>query len=682
MSTIDNNIISSIGAGSGIDTKALVKQLTEIEGAAKQNRIDSSREQTEAQISDFGLLKSALYTFQSSLKALADPEGLFSKTAAFTDTDTIVPEKLGTDVETGTYSLRVLDTAQAQSVSSAMSFAELTDTVGQGELTFRLGSWDEAAGSFTANAGEDSHTIVIDESNNTLTGLRDAINKADFGVQASIVNDGTGYKLLMTAPSGASNELEVQVAEAEGSVGLSRFAFSEGNQQLNATQEGKDAQIEINGLLVTRSTNEIDDVVEGFSFSLVKPDPDQTVTVTITDDKAYAEQKIREFVAAYNQFLEDVKPAFETGLKKKETEEGEEEVPEKGSLATDSLAKSVISQMRTMISNAVPGLPGEGFTALTHLGIRTERDGTLSIEEKYLRSAIDEHYDLVQELFTAGSSSSTSGITISSSHASTVSGSFDVVITQPPEKGQLATSASGVSLDTTGKDYSFDITVDGVTASTISLPSDKTYSSKGAMAEDLQSLINADSALKGVRASVVVAYDAGSDAFTFTSNQYGSASTVAFANASADFNADFGIDAAVATAGKDVQGTVDGVEALGIGNGLLPPGGSRAYGLTFSVTGEATSGTVNYTRGFAGEMSGMIDRFQKSDGIIGARTATLEDRLETLDTDQKRHDSRMSAFHDRMLQQFIAMENILNGLNSSGGYLENLIDTLPFTAKK
>lgn len=670
---IDNNIFTALGAGSGIDTQSLVKQLTEIEGAAKQQRIDTTREKTEAKISDFGLLKSALSTLQSSLKSLSDPEGLFSKSASFTESDAIVPEKLGTDVSPGTYTLEVLETAKAQSLSSA-SFTDPSDAVGKGTLTFRFGDWADDLSGFTVDPDKEGHTITIDDSNNSLKGLRDAINKADFGVQASIVNDGTGYKLLLTSPSGASNELEIQVSESGGTptntdnTGLSRFAFDTTAQQLAQSQAGRDSELKINGLTVTRSTNLIDDVVDGFSFNVVKPAPGEVVTVTITDDKAYAEEQIRGFVDAYNTFFDEVKPLFSF----------DEEKDAAGSLATDSLAKSVLSQLRTQISNTVPGLAEGGFTALTNVGIRTERDGSLSIDEDDFRAAMDDNYDLVQELFAPNTSSSAVDIEVNGYQARTKPGSYDVNITQSPAKGLFTAGAATVPLDTTGKTYSFDIKVNGVSSANIALPADKVYSSMDEMADELQSLINADTNLKGSRASVVVKWD--TDHFVFTSSQYGSSSKVSFANTSADFDTDFGVSTGTTSIGKDVKGTIDGVEGFGSGNVLLPDLNSDASGLSLIIGENATSATVNYSRGFASEMSTMIDTFQKSDGVLTTRTDTLKDRLESLDDDQERHDRRMTAFQERMMQQFIAMESILNGLNSSGGFLENLVDTLPFTS--
>ena len=226
---IDNNIIQSLGAGSGIDSKSLTEQLVEIERAAPQERIDKKKELYEAQISDYGSLKSAISTLQTAVQALTDEEGLYSKSASFTDSDALVPTTLDTDAQTGTYAFVVSSLAQSQSLSST-EFTDPTDAVGEGSLTISFGDWDAGLTSFEQNTNKEQLSITIDSTNNTLNGLRDAINDADAGVQASIVNNGTGFVLLLTAESGEDNELFITAAEdsADGdpAAGLSRFDFN------------------------------------------------------------------------------------------------------------------------------------------------------------------------------------------------------------------------------------------------------------------------------------------------------------------------------------------------------------------------------------------------------------------------------------------------------------------------
>lgn len=679
---IENNIIQSLGAGSGIDTRNLVTQLTEIEGSATQSRIDTAREKAELQISDFGLIKSALADLQTAADALVDPEGLFSKSASFTDSDALVPTDLDTDVLTGSYAFEVTSLAQSQSLSSALFNSE-TDAVGEGTLTFNFGAWDGGLSSFAADASQGVQTITIDSSNNTLQGLRDAINDQDFGVQASIVQDGSGYRFLITASSGESSQLEITVSESETTpsnnddAGLSRFAFNTGGSQLTQNQAGTDATLKINGLEISRASNTVDDVVDGLSLDLLKASPGEIVTVTVADDKTFAEQTIRDFVDAYNNFLSIVEPAV--GF--------DEETDERGSLASDSLAKSILSQIRSDISSVIPGLSDTNFTTIATVGIQTENDGTISIDDDTFSDALDENFEEIQSLFAPKTQTSAADMTVNSFGSATQAGEYAVVVTTTPTKGAYAGGAVGSNisfpLDTSalgGVDYSFAVSVNGEESSTLTVP-EGVYSSGSELAAALQATINGDSNLSANGASVVVSYD--TDHFDITSNKYGTQSSVSFTAVGADLGAgvnSLGITATSGSSGRDAAGTVDGEVGFGLGQVLLPALGSDAEGLTMLVGESATGATVNFSRGFAGELSRLIDEFLSSTGLIVQREQNLGQQVDDLESDQELLDRRLSIFEERMTRQFIAMESILSGLNSSGNFLENLISSLPFTS--
>lgn len=681
---IDNNIIQSLGAGSGIDSKNLVKQLVEIERSAPQERIDKKIELKETQISDYGKIKSALSTFQSAVEALTSDEGLFSKSASFTESNALVPTELGTGVEAGTYKFEVTGLAQAQSLAS-MAFTSEDDAVGEGTLTFEFGSWDAGITDFDVNGEKASVDITIDSSNNTLKGLRDEINKADMGVKASIVNNGSGYVLLLTAESGADNELKITAAEAGGTpsntddTGLSRFAFNEatelaaGDDRLQKKQAGANATLIVNGLEISRSTNQVDDVVEGLTLDLLKESPGEIITVTVTDDVAFAKQTTRDFVDAYNALLEELEPII--GY--------DSELEDYGSLANDALAKSVVSQMRNLFASSVSGLPSDAtFTALANLGIRTELDGTLSINEKDFNKAFDENLEAVQKLLSKNTESSDSGLNVASFGKQTVSGEYNVVITQNPQKGFFTGAAIGETypFDTTGKNFGINLKVNGVESDLITIEADKTYATGEEMAEAIQAAINSDQKLIDGNTSVTVTFD--TDHFVITSSKYGSTSKVVITSATGDTIADLGLSAGPGTLGKDVAGTIDGVAGFGLGQVLRPKLGEPAEGLNIVVNETSTGGTVNVSRGVAGQLDTLIDTFLEKRGLIDNREDVLDREIGSLDSDQDRLDRRMTAYEERLMQQFIAMENILNGLNNSGSFLDNLFKTLPFTASK
>ncbi|WP_086932525.1 flagellar filament capping protein FliD [Agarilytica rhodophyticola] len=690
---IDNNIIQSIGAGSGIDTNSLVKQLTAIEKAAPQERIDSKRELTQTQISDFGLLSSALSTLKDAAKALTDPEALFSKSASFTQSDAIVPTSLDTDVQTGTYAFTATQTAQSQSFAFT-GFANVTDAVGEGTLTFNFGAWarDGAGainGAFTQDSTHDSATVTIDSSNNSLEGLRDAINAGNFGVSASIVFDGTDHHLTLLAESGEQNQLEIVASEAGASPtntdgsGLSVFAFNTGVTGFEAleTQRGQDAQLTVNGLSVSRSSNTISDVVDGLTLDLLKvTSVGETVSVTVSDDKNFAEENIRNFVTAYNTFLDAVDSIF--GVNEVTNDEGVTSTVV-GSLANDGLAKSALSRVRALIAGAIPGLSDSNLTSLTNIGIRTELDGKLTIEEEEFSKAFNDSFLDIQKLFAPFTSSSADGITINSFNDNTTAGQYDVVITQTPARGLYdgGAIAGGISfpLDTTGKTYTFSLDVNGTTSGTITIPT-ATYNNETELAGAIQSAINADTVLSAANAAVTVGFNSTSGGFDISSTQYGSSSVVSVLSASTDSSSDLGLTVKTGSNGRAVAGTVDGVTAFGSANVLLPALGQPGEGLAMLIGENATSATVNFSRGFAGELERLIDDFLSNSGPIVQRETTLQNRLESLDSEQEQLDRRIEAFEERLIQQYIAMERIISSLNSSGSFLDNLVDTLPFTS--
>lgn len=686
---IENNIARSLGIGSGIDTTSLVTQLVDIERAAPQNRIDTKREQAESKISDYGLLKSALSTLQEAAQVLADPEGLYSKSAAFTESDAIIPTELSTDVQPGIYNFEVNEVAQAQSITFA-GLSDPKDAVGEGTITFNFGSWtrDETAGTtfddpltFNQSDDTDSVEITIDSSNNTLEGLRDAINDAAAGVQASIIFDGSAHRLSILAESGVNNEVEMVVAES-GSAGLADYAFSSTATDFEniETQKGRDAELYINGLTVYRDSNAIDDIVEGLSIDVLKASPGETVTITIEDDKDFAEQNIRDFVDSYNAFLDAVDDVFST--KEVENEGGTTDTVT-GSLASDALAKSTLSQIRSVIASGIPGLANSDFSALTNVGIRTELDGSIGIDEDFFQRALDDNFDDIQKVFTEQTVSSDGNVFINSTGANTQPGEYEVVVSVAPTKGRYEAGAavSGFpNLDTSTGDYTLKLNVNGNETETITLPT-ATYADQDELAVALQAAINADQNLKDNGSRVTVAYNTTDNRFDITSSTYGSSSQINILEAGTETIANLGLVVANGTSGTTVAGTINGVAGFGSSNVLLPKLGEPGAGMALVLNENSTSATVNFSRGFAGELDALLEVFLDDGGLISRQESILAENVEGFDDDQESLDRRLGIFEERLVQQYIAMERIISSFNSSGSFIENLIDTLPFTSR-
>ena len=128
----------------------------------------------------------------------------------------------------GNYSIEVKQLAAAHKLASK-AFTNTTDTVGTGTLTIQFGTVN--VGVFTANSAKATQSVAIGSANSSLSGVRDAVNAAKIGVTASILNDGTGNKLVFTSSdTGAANSLKITVIDTSDAsntdnAGLSQLAY-------------------------------------------------------------------------------------------------------------------------------------------------------------------------------------------------------------------------------------------------------------------------------------------------------------------------------------------------------------------------------------------------------------------------------------------------------------------------
>ena len=276
-------------------------------------------------------------------------------------------------VSPASYDIEVDHLASAHKLATA-AFANKTDPVGTGELTFRFGTYDGAADEFTANPDKAIGTVTIDGTNNSLQGIRDAVNAADIGVSASIVNDGSGYRLLFKSDdTGAANSLEITVDDTgdnkdRDNAGLSLLAYDPtrdaGNgKNLIETSEALDALFSIDGLQMTRSGNSVSGAIEGVTLELKGETSGSPERLSVDHDLGGIKTAVRDFVSGYNtltgslEYLAGYNAAEQKG----------------GVLMGDSITRSITSQMRNILTGAVNGLSGQ-YTALSQLGISTQLD--------------------------------------------------------------------------------------------------------------------------------------------------------------------------------------------------------------------------------------------------------------------------------------------------------------------
>lgn len=663
--------ISSAGIGSGLDINSLVTQLVAAERQPAESRLDRQEGMLQAKLSAFGTFKSALSSFQDALENLTTPSA-FQTRSATSGNEQLFTASASSVATAGTYDIMVSKLAQAHSLASATKTAT-TDTVGTGTITVRFGAWAYDPGTgvptgFTLNADKAEATITIDGTNNSLQGVRDAINNANIGVTASIINDGTGYRLVTTSKdSGADNAMEITVSSADGLDGF--LSYNMGALNLTETAQGINAQLKINGLPVTSETNTVSGAIEGVTLNL-KSESTSPAMLTIAQDKSSVTKAVNGVVTAFNSLMDTIDSLSSYDA---ETQSGD-------ILMGESTLRNIESSIRQEMSGAVASLTGP-FTSLADIGITTQLDGKLKLDDTKLQSALDNHFDDVAGLFAAQGKATDSLIQYSASTSATLAGTYavhvDQLATQGSFAGDEANNITALTLDALNNTFS--LKVDGVQAGTITLTagSYNDDASLAGLAAQMQTKINGDSALADAGLSVSVAYDTVNDKFVITSDRYGSVSTVEITTA----NSTLGLDASgVQTAGLDVAGTINGVAALGSGQYLIGATGDDAEGLRLLVTGGAAPsdrGTVSFSRGVADRVNTLLTDWLASDGIIDARTAGLNETLQNISDQRDALDRRMELVEARYRNQFVALDTLLSQMQSTSSYLAQQLASLP-----
>jgi flagellar hook-associated protein 2 len=676
-------MVAATGIGSGLDIESLVTQLVQAERAPAENRLLRQETRLTAEISAFGTLQGSLAGLQDAVDTLSRLD-TFGRRAATSSDSAAISVSADSAAAPGDFRVQVDQLARSQSLASE-AFASPTAAVGEGTLTFRFGTVtatppaetppnSQTFDTFSVNADRAAATITIDSSNNTLAGVRDAINEADFGVSATIVNDGSGFRLLLnSADTGAANAIEIQVGDSDANdtdaLGLSRLAFNAGAANLTQTAAGRDAQFSINGLNLTSASNEVDDVIDGVDLTLLA-ETTSAVSVSVSEDVGAVRGAIESFVSAFNGFVGTANrlTAFNPAT------------GEAAPLQGDFTTRTVINQLRTALSTPADGFNGP-FTTLSELGLRTQADGTLSIDDAILDAALETNFDSVAGVFAQSAVVADANIRFEGATENTQVGSYAINVTQLATRGSLAgapvpapTVATPLTIDS-GND-SFSLAVDGVASGTINLTQGD-FTSGEALAAELQARINGDSALAAAGVSVNVIFDAGR--LQIRSNRFGSESRVAITAVDSNTAASLGLSVASGTDGVDVAGTIGGVAATGRGQLLSAATGSDADGLRLTVTGGALGdrGTVDVSSGVAAALGSILDGFLGRSGLLEARTDGLQGSVDRIADDRDALDRRLEALEARIRRRFNALDTLLANLQSTSSFLTQQLANIP-----
>ena len=671
--------ISSLGVGSGLDLSGIISGLVDAERVPTENRLFLKETDLTAELSAFGILRSSLSLFQGSLSGLKSSTAFNTKKITSSD-ESVLSASAETIAEPGSYAIEVTAIARAQSLATnaATAFGDVEDTIGTGTLTIQFGTTSTGPYSFTADTSKAAQVITVSAANNntTLSGMRDYINGNDFGVQASIVNDGTGYRLLLTSENtGAKNSMEITVtSDGDGNdndnVGLSQLAFNASAQSsVVQTVAAQDSALSINGLDITRETNTVSGAVNGVTLNLLKADVGNTVTLNISQDHSQAESSIKEFVETYNNLVTNLNTFTDYDA----------ETGSAGILIGDFTARAISSQLRNVISNAVSELPGIiNIRSLADMGITTDAfTGVLNLDSSALSDALKDFPEQVEALFAEKGSASDGGVRYISTTSDTQPGDYAINLTSVLSQGILNGTDPVTGLIVRNNNNNMTLLIDGLSTGNITLTNGN-YADEAALASEIQTQINAASTLVTNNVTVTVSYDAASDRFVITSDTLGSTSSVEITAIDPRTNADFGFSVGNGVDGTDLVGTINGLSATTNGRFLTSDlGDSKGLVVEIVSGGTGFRGTVSVSQGLAFAVDEVLNSFLRSDGIIESREDGLNDQLEDIAEQREDLFEHISSLEARLIQQFTALDSLIAQFNSTSSFLTLQLANLP-----
>ena len=344
-STPTANIMTSMGAGSGVDTKALAQSLAAAEVAPRQNIVNDKITKAQNGIAGYNSIRYVLDGLKTAFAALKDQSGFYSISSQNSQPAAI--KATGTSaVDAGNHSVSVTKLATAQknlstgasSKTSAMNSGQTFDLT----LTHDDGSTD----SINIAAGKDN-----------LTGIAAAINLAKTGVTAQVINYAGTYKLMFTGTTGAGNGFSLSTSPAN--------VFSLSNPALQTADNGL---VNVDGMSLTPSTNTLTDLIPGATLEFLAPTTGPA-NISFSRDTSIVKTKLQALVTAYN----------EANSMLNTVSDPKSSVPNYGaSLTNNAMVNTVRSQIRNVLFNPDPKVKSGDMSSFMDLGFSLDKAGTLS----------------------------------------------------------------------------------------------------------------------------------------------------------------------------------------------------------------------------------------------------------------------------------------------------------------
>ncbi|MCF8112116.1 MAG: flagellar filament capping protein FliD [Desulfobacteraceae bacterium] len=361
--------INFTGLSSGLDTDNIIKELMSVEKRPLE-RLESDKQWMNSRLEALSAFEGKLDSFLSRIGNLDSTDDIRAKSANLSS-DKYFSASVSPDADVGTYQVEVVDLAQVEKEVSQGYDDKTANEFGTGTITISVD-------------GQDPVGVEIDDTSNSLEGIRDAINDADAGVSATIINDGTAspYRLVLTGE-------DTSAGFAVDASGLSGGTYN--NPTFTETQTAQQAHVRVDNIDIYSDTNTISGAIEGVTLDLLQAEQGVDTTLEVDLDKASVKGLIEDFVAGYNEVV-----SFVTGQSK--TEDSGAGVMS-GDSGMNVVKRNLQNRLTTIVDNS------GNFSALSELGLETQRDGTLTLDSEKLDDAVENDLGSVEKLLVGEDSS-------------------------------------------------------------------------------------------------------------------------------------------------------------------------------------------------------------------------------------------------------------------------------------
>jgi flagellar hook-associated protein 2 len=660
-------MINIDGLVTGIDTEAVIQGLLQIQ-QQQIDRITARKTLAQQRRAAFQSLEAQVLALRTQAGKLARTQNSpFQARSASVSVESALIATAQPNAAPGVYEVRVNALARAHQVAS-QGFSDRQSPITQGTLTLRVGNRPPV-------------TITIDESNNTLQGLADALNASGAGVSAAIVQDGTGstpYRLLLTSRTtgtAGAISLENNLAPSGGGAVQPSFDFD------NPVQAAANASTTLGSgpgaITVESASNEVKGLIDGVTLNLLQADPARAITVRVEADVAAGTAAVQDFVDAFNSTLD-----FIANLTKFDAATGQS-----GLLLGDRTVIDIQQQLRAAVLDVVPGVSLRA-NRLTAIGISVNDQGRLTLNASRLQDILNGRVDGVtandlQKLFALDGTSTHPAVSfvLGSTRTEARAAPYQVDVTQAAERAAVtAASPLAPSVTIDGTNDTLQLTLDGAAVEVALAHGDYTPQQ---LADLLETTINAHPSLVGRQ--IAASLTAG-DELVLTSLSYGSSSQVTINGGS--LVTTLGLAVGQSDAGVDVAGTflVDGVAEPASGRGRLLTGAPENRStadlqVRVSLTpGQVTSGPeadLTLTRGVGARLDRLIGRMLDSQsGLFTSVTRRFDDTIDSLQQSIDRQQASFDRQQEALAKKFQAMEAAIAQLQSSANLLSAQLASL------